>query len=139
VTPLRERKEDIPGLVDHFLRNLSKKYGMKRQITKGMMAKLMGYDWPGNVRELENTIERLVVLSKGLNLEFELLGEEILSTTSAAFPADKPLKKVLADAEKEIILKVYQECGSTRKAAKQLGVSQATVARKIQKYSTHSP
>ena len=139
VTPLRERKEDIPGLVDHFLRNLSKKYGMKRQITKGMMAKLMGYDWPGNVRELENTIERLVVLSKGLNLEFELLGEEILSTTSAAFPADKPLKKVLADAEKEIILKVYQECGSTRKAAKQLGVSQATVARKLQKYSTYSP
>src|SRR5439155_9323798 len=64
--PLRERREDIPALVDHFLRKHAQRTGRRiERIDDGVLAALQQYDWPGNVRELENAIERAVVLSTG--------------------------------------------------------------------------
>lgn len=133
--PLRARKEDIPSLVGHFLQRFNQKYGFRKRLPEGMVAKLMTYDWPGNVRELENTIERLVVLSQGLNLDIELISDEIINSINPVIASTKSLKEILMEKEKEIILKTYQECGSTRAAARKLGVSQATVSRKLQKYA----
>jgi len=64
---LRERKDDIPLLVEHFLEKLCKKLGKKQKtITKRALAHLYNYDWPGNVRELENIIERVIILRKAM-------------------------------------------------------------------------
>jgi len=73
IPPLRDRKEDIPALVDHFVEKKSKELQMHLlpRLTPGAMAPLMGYAWPGNVRELENVIERALILSKGQPLTFD--------------------------------------------------------------------
>ncbi len=71
---LRERREDIPLLAEHFLKLAAKKMNVKAgRLTQGQVAKLKAYDWPGNVRELQNVIERAVILSSGGPLEFEVL------------------------------------------------------------------
>jgi len=62
---LRERKEDIPLLIDYFLKKFNKEYVKNISIGKETIKTLINYSWPGNVRELENTIERLVILSEG--------------------------------------------------------------------------
>ena len=63
VPPLRERREDIPILANHFLDNFNQKHGMNKKLSGSILAYFMEYDWPGNVRELENLVERLVVTS----------------------------------------------------------------------------
>ncbi|WP_366924496.1 sigma 54-interacting transcriptional regulator [Metallumcola ferriviriculae] len=131
--PLRVRKEDIPDLVDYFLERFNRKYGFQQVLPKGMIARLVSFDWPGNVRQLENTIERLVVLSRGLNLDHELLND-IIDPGEQIIMDNKPLKEILEYTEREIIFKAYKKYGSTRKAARKLGISQATVSRKLQKY-----
>src|SRR5262249_20593607 len=66
IPPLRDRREDIPALVEHFVRKHAQRTGRRvEKIDEGVLAGLQQYDWPGNVRELENTIERAVVLSPG--------------------------------------------------------------------------
>jgi transcriptional regulator with GAF, ATPase, and Fis domain len=73
IPPLRNRKEDIPALVDHFVEKKSKELQMPLlpRLAPGAMAPLMAYAWPGNVRELENVIERVLILSKGRPLTFD--------------------------------------------------------------------
>jgi TyrR family helix-turn-helix protein/PAS domain S-box-containing protein len=132
--PLRERKEDIPRLVEYFLRRLNQKYGFNKRIPEEIMQRLGEHDWPGNVRELESTIERLVVLSQGLNLDLQVIKDEITGSMGSKISVNKSLKEILEEVEQEILKKAYRESRSTRKVAKRLGISQATVARKLQKY-----
>ncbi len=116
--PLRERRSDIPLLVQHFLRKISDKSGQKsKRITPECMRALVNYDWPGNVRELENTIERAVVLA----------GDNPISLNELVLPEGETegLKpKTLKELEKEIVLKTLEECeGNKTKTAEVLGVS----------------
>lgn len=126
--PLRERKGDIPLLINHF----TDKYtgGQRRKVSLPLIQMMVKYDWPGNVRELENVIERMVVLSRG---------RETLSTD--LYPVlkiegkkwrTKPIQEVVKEAEKEHIVKVLKETnGRKEEAAKTLGISRKTLWQKI--------
>jgi two-component system, NtrC family, response regulator GlrR len=117
--PLRERKEDIPHLVEHFLSKVSSQ--MKREV-KGVspeaMQKLMLYDWPGNVRELENTIEYAVAMTQQ-----DLITEEyILQAKASLQGALKPLKESKEIFERDYLISALQVCeGNVSRAAKMAG------------------
>lgn len=132
IPPLRERKEEIPSLVMHFLDKFNKKYQFQRRISPETMGYLMSHDWPGNVRELENTLERMVVLSTGGTLDPELLHAN--GPGSHAAPMQRSLKQTLEHVEREALISAYGKYCSTRAAARVLGISQASVVRKLQRY-----
>ena len=103
---LRERKEDIPLLVEHFVGKYSAKIGKKiATIPHKVMAALQAYDWPGNVRELENIVERAVIISRGTQLE---LGNWLPKTTPSSGAASIP---TLEEKEREHILEVLELTG----------------------------
>jgi PAS domain S-box-containing protein/TyrR family helix-turn-helix protein len=131
IPSLKERREDIPLLTEYILEKFNRKFNVKIKIPREMMARFQAYDWPGNVRELENTIERFVVLSLGL--ETEVIQDDIFSNVHLSGTSTS-LRDIMESTEKEVIVRTYRECGSTRKAAKRLGISQATMTRKMQKY-----
>lgn len=140
IPPLRERKNDIPPLVYHFLRKLNKKYEMDKKISPEVMDRLIAYDWPGNIRELENLIERLMVMvvedTIGIKHLPEILQSDISNSDfQVTVSGIIPLKKASEDLEKQLISKALQKYGSTRKAAEVLKVDQATIVRKTKKYN----
>ena len=125
--PLRERKEDIPLLVQHFL----PKYGSENakgnlELTPEALDLLMDYDWPGNVRELENVIERAVVLSPGARIGSDLIPDSV--RRSPAFhmprltvpPEGLSFKDVISDFEKRLIESTLEAAGGVQKRAAQL-------------------
>ena len=133
--PLRERKEDILLLAQHFL----KKFAVENQ--KGITGFspeatdfLLKYEWPGNVRELENAIERAVILAKDSHIEVADLPQESLTLTHSA-----PLVgKNLGEVEKNHILNILNETGGNySKAARILGISRMTLYNKIRAYGQH--
>jgi DNA-binding NtrC family response regulator len=128
---LRDRKEDIPLLAEHFLR----KYALENQksidlIDPEAMDLLLKYDWPGNVRELENTMERAVILSKDSSIKkADLLLEE-----NRSLPQKKSLDR-MSEIEKKHIQNVIEECGGNySKTAAILGISRMTLYSKIKSY-----
>ena len=129
--PLRERKEDIPLLAQHFL----KKFAVENQkeiigFSPEATDFLLKYEWPGNVRELENAIERAVILTKNSYIEAADLAQENLLTAHSA-PSGRSLKEV----ERERILNVLNETGGNRsETARILGISRATLYNKIREY-----
>ncbi|MBN2296957.1 MAG: sigma-54-dependent Fis family transcriptional regulator [Deltaproteobacteria bacterium] len=135
VPRLIERKEDIPGLVDHFLRLYSPlKGGVKKAITEGAIRKLMQHDWPGNVRELKNIIERLVIMTPGDTIN----AEDILPLgTRSSSEIDKlisitELKDARAEFEKIFIEFKLKQCGyNISKTADLIGVERSNLHRKI--------
>jgi PAS domain S-box-containing protein len=137
VPPLRERREDIPILANHFLDNFNQKHGMNKKLSGSILAYFMEYDWPGNVRELENLIERLVVTS--LN---QTITAHDLSAWSELKPENKsdedhgivPLQDALENTERRILENAFSVCKSTYEVARALGISQPTVVRKAAKY-----
>jgi len=134
--PLRERKEDIPPLVEHFLRKYGAKGGgMPLSVSTRAMLALTEYDWPGNVRELENTIERAVVLSRGGEIQVEdVMSRGIsLGIPALAWAGDK--FKTLADIEKTYIKNVLNDQeGNRKRTAAILGIDRKTLWAKIKKY-----
>lgn len=136
VPPLRERSEDIPKLVKHFVSMFAEKNRKTvASIAPDCMELLCKYPWPGNVRELENAVERGVILMRGDQLsikslplsvqKFENKGEK----TSVAPPAS------LQEAEKIMILKTLKETdGNKSEAARRLGITRKTLQNKLQKY-----
>jgi two-component system response regulator AtoC len=142
--PLRERKEDVSPLVEHFL--AKHRYSASAQpasISEEALKRLMEYDWPGNVRELETVVERAVVLSRGQVItsrelpfgdhesehEGEDGGEEI-STEKSFF------KKSVAQFEKDLIMKALRDAGGNRsKAAEMLGIYRRLLYAKIKEYA----
>ncbi|MGE5703159.1 MAG: sigma-54 interaction domain-containing protein [Clostridia bacterium] len=138
IPSLRERKEEIPMLVQHFLDIFNKKYNQSKRISKQIKLKLMEYDWPGNIRELENIIERIVVTNSEDVFEF-LLKEadlQLFEENTVSIQGLLPLKVAKKIIEKELILKAHQLYGSTYKAAKALQVDQSTVVKKLKQYNT---
>ena len=133
---LRERKEDIPYLIEHFLQKYNKR-ARKNIIGISDAAKkaLMDYDWPGNIRELENTIERAVVLSKGNKIELENLMYHGISTATSLFYPVRGKYHTLDNIEKEYIRRVLlTQQGNKSKTANILGIDRKTLWAKIKKY-----
>jgi two-component system response regulator AtoC len=140
--PLRERKEDIPLLIDHFLSKYSAKHGVpKPNITKTAVQLLIDHDWPGNVRELENVIERAIILSEG-NITPEALPPQILEPKPPRRPEDEltgdnplSLKHRVRRLEEMLIRRALELSDSNRtRAAKLLDISHRTLLYKMQEY-----
>lgn len=139
--PLRERKEDIPLLVDHFL----KKFSQENSKTFGpvppeTMRLLVQYDWPGNVRELENIVERAVVLSTSGDLSRELISLEVKPAFAVpktnGMPAidGKPLGEILDTYERDVILQMLESVNwSQTEAAERFGLPLSTLNSKVKR------
>jgi PAS domain S-box-containing protein/TyrR family helix-turn-helix protein len=141
--PLRERKEDIPPLVAHFMGLYSRKYRMERKIAPGVIDIFMQYDWPGNVRELENLIERLVVVSpqdiiRREDLPVHLMDTVGVNSSYVLVSGIIPLKEAVESVEKQLLEKVYNKSLTTRQMAKELEVDASTIVRKAAKYHISS-
>jgi len=131
MAPLRERKEDIPLLAEHFLSRFTQEVnrGVER-ISRDAMDELMLYEWPGNVRELSNAIERAVVVCKTRTITANDLpiGHDMIQES-------KPKGFSLDDIEKEHILKMLQQTSwNISKSAAILGIDRSTLYNKIKRY-----
>nr|WP_319395812.1 sigma 54-interacting transcriptional regulator [uncultured Desulfobacter sp.] len=137
IPPLRERKEAIPGFVQHFLKQLNEKYGYDKYFSPRAMDCLCDNDWPGNVRELKNLIERVVVVTHDREISLESLPARMTQARIAPRPSQythTTLKAAMDEFERTIIAQVLAEQGSTRKAAQVLGVNQSTICRKAARH-----
>ncbi len=137
VPPLRERKEDVPLLVDYFVRRIAGRLGKRlRGVTREGMGRLMEYDWPGNVRELQHVIERAAILSEGPYLEITELQEG-----SLAGGGPRPAR--LADVQREHILRVLEKTNwvieGPRGAATLLGLHPNTLRYRMRKLGIQRP
>jgi transcriptional regulator with PAS, ATPase and Fis domain len=142
VPPLRERRDDVPLLVDHFLRRNAKGRRLKvKRLGQGCLDRMMEYAWPGNIRELENEIERLVVLAG----DDKVIGEELLSPRirQSSGPADdasatRPpasLTQAVDQLERSMIYEVLKRTHWNKtQAAKELRISRRNLIRKVNKY-----
>jgi len=137
VPPLRDRKEEIPDFVFHFVSLFNKKYGFNKHFDDRVIYEFLDYDWPGNIRELENVIERSMITSlDDVISNAEFMGQRIASSRNelTQFPPDFNYKYALENFEKAIITNALKRFGTTRKAAVELGMSQPTLVRKAAKY-----
>lgn len=143
IPPLRERKEDIPLLAEHFLQKYSRKIGKKiTGISKAALKMLMNYHFPGNVRELENILERAVTLSdEGAEITPDLLPLESTSegpVESGFEDTSRPLKEIVEEMEKRLIRKKLQEFGGNiSQTARSLGLSRVGLQKKLKRYGIH--
>jgi transcriptional regulator with PAS, ATPase and Fis domain len=131
IPPLKERHEDIFGLVTHFLEKYNKQYRQHRCISPQLMGQLQSYPFPGNIRELKNIIKRIVVLS-----ETDTLDEGIFNFMDHQ-PAKAPalfLKKQMLDFEKKLLIKAMSLHPTTRAMGEHLGIDQSSVVRKLKKH-----
>jgi two-component system response regulator PilR (NtrC family) len=140
--PLRERKEDVPLLAQHFL----EKYGEENskrdvELTADALDLMMEYDWPGNVRELENVMERAVVLSSGARIGADLIPEHVRSSPPFHIPKfvvppeGISFKDVITDVEKRLIESTLEAAGGVqKKAAEMLRIKPTTLNEMIKRY-----
>jgi DNA-binding NtrC family response regulator len=137
IPPLRERREDIPLLVEHFLEKHSRRLGKPIDgIDPGALAVLVDYDWPGNVRELENAVERAVVLAPGraIGPESITVAPAVSRSPSAALPSSR-LRANVEWAERESVRRALAHAGGVKKdAAERLGLSQRALSYYLSKY-----
>ena len=141
VPPLRERAEDIPLLVEHFVEDFALEYGRSaKTLTRGAMARLQSYRWPGNVRELRNVIERVVIMAPG-----DEITERELAFLASEPPADKPAEDGTAAAvplytardrfERDYILReLAHQQGNISRTAEVLGVERSNLYRKMRAF-----
>jgi DNA-binding NtrC family response regulator len=134
--PLRERKSDIPLLVNFFLEKFAEPHRPVRAISEDAMTRLMAYDWPGNVRELENAVERAVALGSGPILHVGDLPSNLsagYAGRAASAAADELLP--LDELERRAILRALDETGGDKlAAARLLGIGKTTLYRKLKQY-----
>lgn len=130
---LRERKEDIPLLVHHFLRKYNRQNGAKiESISSQSLALMQDYNWPGNIRELENIIERAVVMTEGKVILPEYLSLKVSSEEEIISRSEK---MTLEEMEKRLIENTLQKMrGNRTRTAEMLGVTARTIRNKIKKY-----
>ena len=133
--PLRERREDIPALVDYFLEKHRQRTGRPvRQVEPGVVDALRQYDWPGNVRELENTLERAVVLTPGPVLTLASISLSGAAAPSSGLPSLR-LHQNIEWVERETIRRALDQSGGVKKdAAELMGLSQRALSYYLAKY-----
>ena len=138
--PLRDRKEDIPQLIETFVQRETQRLG--REVigpSARALNALMDYDWPGNVRELKNVIERAAVLASGASIDVTHL-PHMMAVSSASYVVALPQEDVdfdreMENFEKRLILNAYEQAGKVKaKAAKRLGIDRNRFRYKLEKY-----
>ncbi len=152
IPPLRERREDIPLLINHFLKIFTEEHGKSGlEISPDVIRVLCRYDWPGNVRELKNVMESLVIFAQDSTISLSELPEEIVGSNGSHSQngsdagekeflntKDSLLLKIgtpMADVERELILKTLRQCDGNRTvAARILGIGLRTLQRKLKEY-----
>lgn len=141
IPPLRDRREDIVPLVQHFLSELNSKYNFEKTFTIEAINTLYNYDWPGNVRELKNIVERVIVMSGS-----DKIFESDLPMKNSANCSEKNntvmdicnLKEAVGKVEAKLISQAFEHAGNVRDAAKILGIDASTFVRKRKKYSDNA-
>jgi len=133
MVPLRKRVEDIPLLVDSFIKNISRSMGKQIVSIDSMVLEyFMGYQWPGNVRELQNVLERMINIAHTSKLTADLLPREIIGSRSSENAEEdvEPVDKM----ERGLILRLLRSSLTRKDIAKKLGISRSTLYRKLEKY-----
>jgi len=131
--PLRNRKEDIPLLIMHFIEKFNQRFGYNKKIMPQVIDKLVGYSWPGNVRELENVIERMMVTAPSEEITVNLVPTTIWNKPFLPKKGTK-LKEAVEQTEIYLLSESYKEYGTWQKVAEKLGIDRTTVFRKVIKY-----
>ena len=148
IPPLRDRQEDIPPLIMHFIQIFNTKYKTDIKLPAKLMDRLYAYEWPGNVRELKNVIERMAIMYASQELseeDLELIlninprqdsSDQSLPAPGPAMPVLPPsLPKAMEQVEEQWIRQAYKMTGSIVGAAKLLGINPSTIHRKLKKGS----
>src|SRR5215468_6884366 len=139
---LRERRDDIPLLANHFLRKYEKQLGRSTmRFSKGAMRVMVGYAWPGNVRELENSVERAAILAETDVLHSHDLPDKLRTpSANVAVPGIDSSGMTLEELEREHIKRVLERVeGDKARAAQALGIHLSTLYRKVQRYRLDGP
>jgi two-component system, NtrC family, response regulator PilR len=136
IPPLRERRDDIPVLVEHFVEKHAQRAGKRIQgLAPGVLEALQTADWAGNVRELENTVERAVVLTPSSVISPEVVRILGVATTSASGLPSMTLRQNLDWAERETVRRALDACGGVKKdAAELMGISQRALSYYLAKH-----
>lgn len=133
VPPLRERREDIPGLVELLISRLNEKYGEDKHATSSFVFQLMSMEWPGNIRELFNFVERQFILNESSTLSsIEHLDFDSYGTGNA--DDNFNMDKIVCSVEASLMKSALERSKNTKEAATLLGISQPTFSRKYNKY-----
>jgi len=132
VPPLRDRKEDIPLLVDYFIRQYSEEFSKNvRGITRAGLKLLTDHAWPGNIRELSNLVERAVVMTSS-----DMLAPEDIALEKVPLEGQLSLKDLNEESEKDTLIKALKRTdGNVTKASRLLGISRVTLQKKMKKYN----
>lgn len=144
IPPLRERLEDLPLLVNHFIRVLGEKNRKQvRGVNRGFLEALSGYSWPGNVRELENVVERAIILSRSDILEASDLPPAITESWSGDMEAEQSrdnMDDYLMQGEKKALIRALKDNqGHREKTAEALGISRRSLQYKLKKHGLTRP
>ncbi|MEA4827266.1 MAG: sigma 54-interacting transcriptional regulator [Clostridium sp.] len=141
IPPLRDRKKDIPDLVDKFLSEFYKETGIYRRMPENCLKILNNHNWPGNVRELRNVVEKVSVNAESVDITPEDFPSYMLKKTGkgsniiANMSGDSGLKEILDSVEKEVIVRTLKECNHNKsEVAKKLNIPRASLYRKIEEY-----
>ncbi len=133
--PLRDRREDIPALAEHFLGRAAAKLGRTLRLSPDALERLLRYPWPGNVRELENALERAAILARAEAIEPEDLPPHVAAGLHLGASPALPGQITLADAERAHILQTLERFGRNHSgAAEALGIGRTTLWRKLKEY-----
>ncbi|MEP7344573.1 MAG: sigma-54 dependent transcriptional regulator, partial [Gemmatimonadaceae bacterium] len=138
--PLRERRDDIPLLVDFFIQKLCETRGTAKQLSVVASEAIQEHNWPGNVRELENALERAWILTPGETIDVSALPERVTSRTPERLVEDRPTPNPTLDAiERAYIMWILQaEGGNKTRAAESLGIDPSTLHRKLSRFGAEA-
>ncbi len=136
IPSLRDRKDCIVPLVQHYLELFNQRNGTNKRITSAAMDVLLSYDWPGNVRQLMNICERILVMADGDLIDIQDLPQRIAGgAANRAMPTERlTLQQSLESFERSLLVEAMEEYGNQYKVADALGINQSTVARKLKRY-----
>lgn len=140
VPALRERKECILPLIQHYITYFCEKCGTQKRLTRAASDALLKYPYPGNVRELMNICERIVVMSESELIEVQDLPGDVVGRDDNSnlnlldWQDGKTLQEILDEVEKNVLTEALGRCGNQYKVANALGLSQPTVNRRLRKY-----
>jgi PAS domain S-box-containing protein len=138
--PLRERRDDMFDLANHFLRDYNRKYKQRKTISPLTLSLMQSYPFRGNVRELKNMIKKAVIMSEGRRIDPYILsgiGNDVLDEWSRPSPEEEKINNlpgVLVRLEKEMLKAAKRQCRTTRDMAKFLNISQPSVIRKLKQH-----
>jgi DNA-binding NtrC family response regulator len=144
VPPLRQRREDIPLLVEHFVRKMARECNRDvRSVTAGALETLVRYDWPGNVRELQNVIHRAVVLAREPVIQLHDIPLDVaLPETGVGLTEDTglPLREACDQFERQYVLRVLESVRwNVSRGARRLGVHRNTILTKLAAWGVQRP